>query len=164
MRKRTDQREWLDQLLGTPSRPRGRVEPGPKSRWIVSLGYRNPRPSEAFPPLTNNKNSSFIKYFASLSSNLELGFVATISPPQPNILTRKKNLLTLSYVCFVYESRKDMAVLDAEVVVRTKHICGYDGCVAASVLLEISPVRHVKTRKMRFFCLFFFEARTLFFF
>lgn len=43
-----------------------------------------------------------------------------------------------------------MAVLDAEIVVRTEHICGNDGCVAASVLLEISPVRRIKTKKIAF--------------
>lgn len=57
--------------------------------------------------------------------------------------------LTLSKVCFVYEAWEHMTVLYAEVVMRTKHVCGDHSCVATTVLLEITPVNVVFVKKKK---------------
>lgn len=129
----THLREWWDRPLGTLAGPTGRDEPSPKSKWTVVWECRSPRPSEASPPLTNKttRRWMWLKWIHELLH-------------QPNTQDQYwwAYWLTLSYVSFVDEAWQHMTILNAEVVVRTKHISGNHSCVAAPMLLEIRPVKH----------------------
>lgn len=59
--------------------------------------------------------------------------------------------LTLNHVCFVYEAWKHMTVLNAEVVMRTKHISRNRSCIAAPMLLEVCPVKRTQNHETRKF-------------
>lgn len=62
---RTHRREWLDRPLDTLSRPTGRDEPGPKSKWTVFWECQSPRPQGASPPLIIHTNvHEFMIYLA----------------------------------------------------------------------------------------------------
>lgn len=68
--------------------------------------------------------------------------------------------LTLSDVSFVYEAWQHMAILNAEVVMRPKHIGGDHGGIATAVLLKVGPAKHtsfIQTAHV-------FQRETIFFF
>lgn len=50
--------------------------------------------------------------------------------------------LTLSDVSFVYKAWQHMAILNAEVVMRTKHVGGDHRGIATAILLEVGPAKH----------------------
>lgn len=52
--------------------------------------------------------------------------------------------LTFSEVSFVYEARQHVSVCQAEVVVRTKHVCRDHSRVVSSMLLVIPPAKHTE--------------------
>lgn len=60
-------------------------------------------------------------------------------------ILRKLMWLTLSNVSFVYEAWQHMTIINAKVVMRSKHISGNHSCIATPVLLEIRPVKHTHT-------------------
>lgn len=45
----------------------------------------------------------------------------------------------------MYEARQHMAVLNAEVVMWTKHISGNHSCKATPMLLKVRPVEHTRS-------------------
>lgn len=69
--------------------------------------------------------------------------------------------LTLSDVSFVYEAWQHMAILNAEVVMRPKHIGGDHGGIATAVLLKVGPT---KTHTGFIQTAHVFQRQTIFFF
>lgn len=75
--------------------------------------------------------------------------------------SHSKVRLTLSDVSFVYEAWQHMAILNAEVVMRPKHIGGDHGGIATAVLLKVGPVKHTQALYKQ---LMFFKSKQSFFF
>lgn len=161
---RTYQREWLDPPLDSLSGPTGRDGPNPESKWTASWECQNPTLLRGSPPLINNtsKKKSIVLFTTTHAMYLCLLASALHRLNQPDCTKHlfwrnaslefvqdikhfcekwKRIQLTLSHVCFVYEAWKHMTILNAEVVMRTKHICRNHSCIAVPMLLEVRPVK-----------------------
>lgn len=52
--------------------------------------------------------------------------------------------LTLCYVRLVYKSWENMAILNVEVVMGTKHVCGDNSSVSSTILFKIRPAQNTQ--------------------